>query len=146
MGIIDPILQEPWDFQENTSDPTKTWGGVWVAHASQAGGARVWAGLGRVKANHEKGFGCFMIPRSWAGRVWRRFDAQLLVVEVSREKVTQRSYVFRGTLQMTWDLCVFLFFFHFVDDMRVCVFWACRTTPMSSACTICSVCNIIIST
>ena len=43
MGIIDPILQEPWDFQENTSDPTKTWGGVWAAHASQAGVARVWA-------------------------------------------------------------------------------------------------------
>ena len=33
---------------------------------------------------------------------------------------------------MTRDLCIFLFF-HFADDMGVCVFWVCPTTPMSSA-------------
>ena len=36
---------------------------------------------------------------------------------------------------MTRDLCIFLFF-HFADDMGVCVFWVCPTTPMSSAGTI----------
>ena len=41
-------------------------------------------------------------------------------------------FLFRGTLQMTRDLCIFLFL-HFADDMGVCVFWVCPTTPMSSA-------------
>ena len=36
---------------------------------------------------------------------------------------------------MTRDLCIFLFFY-FADDMGVCVFWVCPTTPMSSAGTI----------
>ena len=34
---------------------------------------------------------------------------------------------------MTRDLCIFLFFFHFADDMEVCVCWVCPATPMSSA-------------
>ena len=45
------------------------------------------------------------------------------------------DFFFGGTLQMTRDLCIFLFF-HFADDMGVCVFWVCPTTPMSSAGTI----------
>ena len=34
---------------------------------------------------------------------------------------------------MTWDLCMFC---HFAHDMKVCVFWVCPTTPVSSAGTI----------
>ena len=44
-------------------------------------------------------------------------------------------FLFRGTLQMIRDLRIFLFF-HFADDMGVCVFWVCPTTPMSAAGTI----------
>ena len=28
--------------------------------------------------NHEKGFGVFKVPKSGAGRVWRRFNAHLI--------------------------------------------------------------------
>ena len=62
----------------------KAWGGGWAAHASLA-----WGGLGRVKTNHEKGFGFFMVPKSGVGRVWRRFNAHLnnfLVVEACWEE------------------------------------------------------------
>ena len=27
-------------------------------------------GLGRFKMKHEKGFGCFMVPKRGVGRVW----------------------------------------------------------------------------
>ena len=36
---------------------------------------------------------------------------------------------------MIRDLRIFLFF-HFADDMGVCFFWVCPTTPMSAAGTI----------
>jgi hypothetical protein len=53
----------------------EAWGGVWAAHASQEWGGN--DGLGRVKTNQEKVFGRFMVPKSGAGRVWRRFNAHL---------------------------------------------------------------------
>ena len=45
------------------------------------------------------------------------------------------DFFFGGTLQMTRDLFMLLFF-HFVDDMGVRFFWVCPTSPMSSAGTI----------
>ena len=38
----------------------------WAAHASQELGGK---GFGRVKTNHEKGFGRFMVPKSGVGMV-----------------------------------------------------------------------------
>ena len=47
---------------------SEAWGGVvWAAHISKEWGGK---GLGSVKTNHEKGFGCFMVPKSGVGRVW----------------------------------------------------------------------------
>ena len=41
--------------------------GLGVSHGSQEwGGKRV----GRFKMKHEKGCGCFMVPKSTVGRVW----------------------------------------------------------------------------
>ena len=42
---------------------------------------------------------------------------------------SQALYRWHGTY-------AFFCFFHFADDMGVCVFWVCPTTPMSSASTI----------
>ena len=41
--------------------------GLGVSHGSQEWGGK---GLGRLKMKHEKGFGCFMVPKSGVGRVW----------------------------------------------------------------------------
>ena len=38
-----------------------------MLHGSQARGGK---GLGTLKIKHEKGFGCFMAPKSGVGRVW----------------------------------------------------------------------------
>ena len=38
---------------------------VWAAHASQESGR-----VSEAKTNHEKGFGCFMVPKSGVGMVW----------------------------------------------------------------------------
>ena len=49
---------------------SEAWGGVvWAAHISKEWGGK---GLGSVKTNHEKGFGCFMVPKSGVGRAWKR--------------------------------------------------------------------------
>ena len=41
--------------------------GGWVLHGSQEWGGK---GLGTLKMKHEKGFGCFMAPKTGVGRVW----------------------------------------------------------------------------
>ena len=38
-----------------------------MLHGSQECGGK---GLGRPKTKHEKGVGCFMVPKSGVGRVW----------------------------------------------------------------------------
>ena len=38
-----------------------------MLHGSQELGGQ---GLGTLKMKHEKGFGCFMAPKSGVGRVW----------------------------------------------------------------------------
>ena len=81
---------------------------------------RVWAALGRVISNHEKGSGFFMIPKTEADRVWRRFKAHLNNFLLWFWRLGNRSPKAR----------------HLTDDMGVCVFWVCPTTPMSSAGTI----------
>ena len=48
-------------------DGEKGFGMVWAAHASQESGGK---GFRRAKTNHEKGFGCFMVPKSGVGMVW----------------------------------------------------------------------------
>ena len=41
--------------------------GLGVSHGSQG-----WDGkrVGRLKMKHEKGLGCFMVPKSGVGRAW----------------------------------------------------------------------------
>ena len=41
--------------------------GSGVSHGSQEWGGK---SLGRQKMKHEKGFGCFMVPKSVVGMVW----------------------------------------------------------------------------
>ena len=50
----------------------KAWGGVWAANASQTWGGLGWF-LGKAKTNHEKGVGCFMVPKGEMERVWEGF-------------------------------------------------------------------------
>ena len=55
---------------------------------------RVWAGLGTIKANRGKEFGCFILPKIGPEglEAYQSVPRQLLVVEVFWEKVTQRFY------------------------------------------------------
>ena len=55
----------------------EAWGMVWAAHASQEWGGKDLGRCRKGQANIAKGFGCFMIPKSGAGRIWRRFNAYL---------------------------------------------------------------------
>ena len=115
MGITDQIWQESWGSRKIhlqffpphgrlfwmvfTSAvgkvweaQNKAWRRVWAAHASQAWGGS--ACLRRVKTNHEKRLGCFMIPKSGAGRVSRRFNAHLNIFLLRLGK---------EICHMTWD-------------------------------------------
>ena len=47
----------------------EAWGMVWAAHASQDWGGKDLGRCRKGQANIAKGFGCFMIPKSGAGRV-----------------------------------------------------------------------------
>ena len=47
-------------------------GGKSLKHQKEVHGSQEWGGkgLGRRKMKHEKGFGCFMVPKRGVGRVW----------------------------------------------------------------------------
>ena len=51
---------------EGLGAQNEAWGGVWAAHASQEWGGK---GVG-CKRTMKKRFGCFMVSKSGAGRVW----------------------------------------------------------------------------
>ena len=71
---------------------------------------RIWAGLGKVKANHDKGFWVLHDSKEWGGKGLEAVQCapeQLLVVEACWDKVTQRSYV----------MCLFVCFFFFSEAL-----------------------------
>ena len=53
------------------SHGSQEWGGKSLKHQNEVHGSQEWGrkGLGRRKMKHEKGFGCFMVPKSGVGRV-----------------------------------------------------------------------------
>ena len=51
------------------SHGSQEWGGKSLKHQKQVHGSQEWGGkgLGRRKMKHEKGFGCFMVPKRGVG-------------------------------------------------------------------------------
>jgi len=63
-----------WEWQVPRTAQNEAWGGVWAAHASQEWGGKglgCFRILGRVKTNHEKGFGFFKGSEGFGGNSMR---------------------------------------------------------------------------